>query len=821
MPMTIQATRPFFAVSTLLAFALVADVATARAEEAPPAAANFDKAVLPFFQQNCLRCHNAKTQEGDFRIDNLSRELGGGGSVGHWLDVMDKISTGAMPPEGEENRPTVEQGGRIVDWLAAWIKQGEAARLAQRERVSFHRLTREEYVNTVYDLLGVHFDATDPGGLSEDPEWNGFERIGSVLSLSASHVEKYFAAAEAVLAEAYPDKPIETTVVRKRALDLRGGPSKEQIEQLEAEGLADKVRVDLWPGAHIQGGRPGPGNQMLNNGGEFKVRIQVSGLKPPGGRAPHLTFYADKLDRMLFEQDIIAPENEPTIVEFQTHLPPGGQSFQLMNDVPGPSILPRSGRAGRMPFFSLSDGRIPWQLKLTDEEGQPLYPFLIVDWVEWEGPIVSAEAKSKREGYLPTEKGDIEQVRACLTKFVERAFRRMLAPGEIDKYVALVESEIAAGADFFAAVKTGMLAVMCSKDFYYVVEGSPEREVGALNDFELAARLSYFLWSTMPDDELFELARAGRLHETDVLREQVQRMLSDPKAERFAESFPQQWLQLQKVGMFTPDSTLYPEYDKYLEQSMIRETTEYFGEVLRNNLSLREFLASDWTMVNPRLAMHYEMPTAAEDRFRRVLLDEKDHRGGILTHAAILSLTSDGTRHRPVHRGVWIMESIFGKSPPPPPANVEPIEPNPVDAPKATIRMKLDAHKHDPNCASCHRKIDPLGFAFDNYDAIGRWRTEEKVQHGLGANPQVDASGELPDGRSYGGPEEFKQLLLDDIDRFNETFVEKLATYALRRTTTVDDRDDLAKIAARSKAADYRLRDTVEALILSDLFQKR
>jgi hypothetical protein len=298
-------------------------------------------------------------------------------------------------------------------------------------------------------------------------------------------------------------------------------------------------------------------------------------------------------------------------------------------------------------------------------------------------------------------------------------------------------------------------------------------------------------------------------------------MLADPRSARFAEAFPRQWLRLRQVGMFPPDKKLYPTYDSYLEKSMIAETTAFFREVLAKNLSLREFLDSDWTMMNARLAEHYQMPGVGEDRFQRVMLRPEDHRGGLLTQASILCLTSDGTRHRPVHRGKWVLESILGKSPPPPPANVPAIEPTEATAPKATLRAKLASHTTDANCAACHRKIDPLGLAFDNFDAIGRWRTEEVVGDGVGANPKVDPSGELPDGRKFADVDEFKALLLADLEKFNAALVEKLATFALRRTMTVDDRDELTQIAKAGKAADYRLASIVEALVTSDLFQQR
>lgn len=751
------------------------------------------------------------------RLDTLSRDFLGGGSAGHWGDVLERISAAEMPPE-DEPQPSSEESAKVVEWIAARLKEGEAARLAKRERVTFHRLTRDEYASTIFDLLGVRYDAADPTGLPEDGEWQGFERIGSVLSLSPSHVEKYFAAAESVLAEALPDKRAEPFLVRRDAIDLRGGQPDRAT--LEAQGLADKVRVEMWPGHDIVG-RSGPG-RALPATGEYRCRVQLSGLQPAGGRAPRLVFYAVNLDRVLFEQDIVAAEDAPIIVEFTCHLPAGNHNFRMTNDVPGPSNLPRSGRSDpSRRFTTIKEGRSPWQLKLTDEAGQPLFPFLIVDWIEWQGPILAEGPTYAEQNYLPADPQDPAQLRAALRRFAERAFRRPVAEAEVERYAKLIDHEVQSGEPFLAAMKTGLLAILCSKDFIYLVEGAADRPGQQLSDWELAARLSYFLWGTMPDEALFAAARNGNLREPAVLREQVTRMLADAKSERFVSAFPRQWLQLRHVGMFPPDKKLYPDYDPYLEQSMIGETVAFFGEVLKQNLTLREFLASDWTMLNARLAEHYRLPSPGTDRYTKVALKPEDHRGGILTQAAILSLTSDGTRHRPVHRGKWVLESIFGKPPPPPPANVKPIEPAMPTEAKATLRQKLEAHQRDANCASCHRKIDPLGFAFDNYDAIGRWRTEETLQTGVGANPPIDASGELADGRQFDGPQAFKQLLCADIDRFNAAFVEKLSIFALRRTMTIDDRDELAQIAATSKASGYRLPAIVEALVLSSLFQER
>ena len=728
---------------------------------------------------------------------------------------MERISSGEMPPEDEENLPTPDQSAVIVEWLAARIAEGKAARLASRQRVNYRRLSREEYVHTVKDLLGVSYDAAGPGAFTEDPEFHGFERIGSILSLSASHIEKYFQAAETILNEAYPKSEPKEFELERLAVDPTRYPES-QLKRLQ-ENNAEHFRFELWPQDKFRYANPG----RLQVSGVYEMSITLSGLKPKGGRSPRLHVYHEGLDRILFARDVIAPEDQPVTLKFQTHLPAGNQKIIVWNDVPGPSNLPRHGRHGRRPFISIEDGRIPWQLKLTDEQGNSLYPFLIIDRVSWRGPVISDAEAALRARYVPADDGGVDEARRVLGELAKRAFRRPLRPGELDLYANITESELQAGEEFLPAVKAGMLAILSSKSFLFLEEGSAEEDRFELNDWELASRLSYFLWSTMPDDELFRLAETNRLAEPDVLKRQIDRMLEDPRASRFADSFSRQWLRLRKVGMFPPDKKLYPEYDKHLEESMVRESQLYFGKTLKENLPIRELIDSDWTMINPRLALHYGIDGVESDGFQRLDLLPGHHRGGLLTQAAILSLTSDGTRHRPVHRGVWISEVIFGKSPPPPPANVDPVEPNPANSPKATFREKLEAHIHDENCASCHRKIDPYGLAFENYDAIGRWRTEEIVPQGTGKNPPVNPNGELPDGRPFSNPKQFKELLLEDVDQIGEAFVKNLAVYALRRTLTFDDQDEIKQITTEAKANNYRIRGLLETFVLSDLFLKR
>jgi hypothetical protein len=464
----------------------------------------------------------------------------------------------------------------------------------------------------------------------------------------------------------------------------------------------------------------------------------------------------------------------------------------------------------------------PTAYKLFTEDGRAIYPMLLVDWIEWEGPLIADEMQARRASFYPAnpKTAGVDEIRTSIANLARLAWRRPVTADEIEPYVRLATRELEANEKFDSAYKAALAAVLTSSNFYYLQEGSPEENRERVNDWELASRLSYFLYNSMPDDELLAAAEAGTLNRPEQLRKQLERMFDDPKFARFLDSFPYQWLQLHKVGMFPPNPTLYPEYDAWLERSMVRETKLYFGEMFRQNRPLQEFIDSDWSMLNARLRNHYGLPAGETAEFQRVALGPNDHRGGLLTQASVLMLTSDGQRHRPVHRGVWLSEAIFNRTPPAPPPNVEPLEATPEDAPKATIRMQLQSHATNATCASCHKKIDPLGFAFEDYDAIGRWRTEEAAT-GKGKNPEVDASGELSDGRRFAGPEEFKRLLAENQDQFAQAFIEQLATYALRRVMTIDDAAQIRAVAEASKADGYRLRTVIENFVLSYLFQKR
>ena len=752
-------------------------------------------------------------QEGQFRIDTLDRSFAGQAVAERWAEVMTRINAGEMPPE-EKPRPNADEIAGVVEWISGQLAAGEAARMAARGRMTHDRLSRDEYANTVYDMLGVRIDVNEPGVFNEDQTFRGFDRIGAMLTLAPSHVERYLAAADAVLARAYPEKPVESRTARLQGiqLDKSGG-------RAAAIGAADKVRTLLWPGRSVWF------PQSIQTSGVYRIRITLSGLRPEGDRAPHLTVWNKKQKKSIFEADVLAAEAQPMTVDFEQFLS-APVALELRHELP-PNFAGGSSRntleMGGGVFIGSRDHRLghPGADKLFDDDGNPLHPLLILDALEVEGPIVTDEERGKQAAFWPADVADATQVRECLTRFAERAWRRPVTTDEIDRFAAVYDQERAAGEQPRAAYLSALAGVLASKSFFYLENGDPGSQRRELNDFELASRLSYLLWGSLPDEPLLEAARTGSLKRPEVLQSQVARMIADPKIARFLEAFPHQWLELNRVGMFPPDRKIYRGYDLWLEYSMKREPVETFAEAFRENLPVSDLLAGDWSMVNARLAEHYGLPAPAEAGFTRTTFTPDQHRGGLLTQAAVLSLTSDGTRHRPVHRGVWVSEALFGVTPPPPPPNVQPLEPTPADVEKKTIRGQLAAHSTNAACAACHRKIDPLGFAFENYDAIGRWRTHEDTASGKGASPPVDASGELPDGRKFSGPDEFKRFLAADPERFAKAVVEKLATFALRRAMTIEDQAAIDAIVASAKADGYRLRSLVEAVATSDLLRSR
>ena len=650
-----------------------------------------------FLKTHCVSCHGPDKQKGDLRVDRLSRNFQMGEDSQVWAEVIEKVNSGEMPPK---KKPTQEEISAFVTTLDGRLKEGRAARMAARPAVAHYRLSRKEYQNTVYDLLGVRYDPTKPGQLNEDNLWHGYERIGSELSLSPSHMDRYYRAAKVVLDRAFPATTSETRKIRKTAAELRYGGGKMQQELLKKFGIKRPLRYLHFPGRvqpalqphwfskdervrrvrHNVDGRARPAGEIGKNGvlgpqdsGLYRLRLQASGIRPKGGQPAHLSIgkrTGSANVEGIIEFDVTAPEDSPEIYEFEVFLEMpvdlhfcvvatdvvtayGGQAFRHV--MGGPAYV----------FTHSSETLLlnPNAPQMFDGEGNGIFSTVLLDWIEWEGPLLTAQEKSRRSGVLPPDDATAEVAAEHLQRFAERAWRRSVKKEELDDYLESYRVDREAGETTADAYRHALLRVLTSRNFIYLVEGDTvARE--RLTDSELASRLSYFLWSSMPDNTLFSKANEGKLNGPE-LSKQVDRMLSDGRIERFVDDFSRQWLQLHKVGMFPPDKKLYPTYDDWLETSMREEPVEFFREMLTKNLPIDNVIHSDWTVVNARLCDFYGLPEPTKPGFQRVSLKPKDRRGGLLTTGAVLGLTSDGTRHRPVHRGVWLSEVIFNKTPPP------------------------------------------------------------------------------------------------------------------------------------------------------------
>ncbi len=784
-----------------------------------------------FLETHCIRCHGPKEEKGELRIDLLPRDFKLGADAHHWADIIDQINSGEMPPK-KEKKPTQDEIAAFVTNLDALLKEGRAARMAARPAVAHYRLSRKEYQNTVYDLLGVRYDPAKPGELNEDTLWHGFERIGSELTLSPSHVDRYYRAAELVLDRAFPaTTSVEASKVLKTAADLRYDGGKSQQETLDRFGIKRPLRYLLFPGNVQTALSPGwLGQTGPQQSGLYRVRLQASGIRPPDGQPAHLSIGKETGEETvagLIDFDITAPEDKPQVYEHEVFLEmPASLSFCVV----ATDVVDRRGGAAFRNALTSRGGYIfthssetlllnPNAPQMFDGKGNGLFSTVLLDWIEWEGPLETDVEKSRRTGLVPADDATPEVVAEHLQRFAERAWRRPVTKEELEDYLKSYRVECEAGEKTADAYRVAMQGVLTSRNFLYLVEGEPvARE--RLTDWELASRLSYFLWSSMPDEALFTAAKGGTLN-GEGLKKEVDRILSDSRINRFIDDFSRQWLQLHRVGMFPPDKKLYPSYDRWLEMSLRAEPVEFFREMLVKNLPMDGFLDSDWTMANSRLCDFYGLPEPKTDGFQRVSFKPEDHRGGLLTMGASLGGYHAANTLLKQHRGVWLSEVILGKTPPPPPANVPAIEPNPPTSAKASLRDKLEAHRSDANCAACHAKIDPLGLAWENYDAIGQWRSRENVAAGVGENPLVNPAGLMPDGRAFKDANEFKRLLIEDRDKFVQAFIEHLCTYGLRRVLTVDDQDDLKAIEAEAKQNKYGVRDIAQAVALSNLMRKR
>lgn len=749
-----------------------------------------------YLEKHCFDCHDGTTQKGGLNLADLPADLSKPHVMQAWTDVFDRIARGEMPPK-KKPRPEPAATAALLATLKQSLTAADAARRGVEGRVVLRRLNRAQYEHTMRDLLGIELELSEL--LPEDTSSMGFDDIGEALHTSSVLMERYLEAADVALDAALATGPKPASKAIKVAMiPVKVGPKDYRL-RAGAFAKPDDSLIYVSSDVPIICDR-----FRAPVAGRYRVRISASAFQSPAGPQTfgvYVGAFDGRSPKTWLTGHYDVTGETPTVIEFEYHLPVKGTI----------KIAPHG--LGRREIL---------------DQAQPYDgPGLTVHSVEFEGPLDAwpPVAQAKMFGNLDLAKGTLAEARKALTWFAPRAFRRPVADAEVEPYVALVKAQLDAGIPFPKAIRAGLKGILCSLDFLFLKE-----RTGPLTDLQVAARLSYFLWSSAPDDELLRAAALGTLTRPAVMRAQVERMLADPKAHRFTEDFTGQWLLLRLLDFTTPDKKLFPEHDELLQSSMIGETQCFFEELIAKDLSVLNVVDSDFAMLNGRLAEHYGIPGVSGQEIHRVALPPGTHRGGVMTQASVLKVTANGTNTSPVVRGAWVLRNIIGRPPKPPPPNVPAIEPDIRGA--KTIREQLDKHRALESCSSCHNQMDPPGMALESFDVIGGWRENYRALGsgkrvkasvagkpvGYSLGPPVDASDALTDGRKFANIDEFKKLLLADPDQVVRTLAEKLLVYSTGGVLGFADREVVDGIVARLRTKHNGLRALIHEITLSRTF---
>ncbi len=794
-------------------------------------AAELPQPARAFIKSHCSDCHDAESKKGGLNLESLSTQLDEAPNEAKWILVFDRVNNGEMPPK-DVTQPSAAERDALVKSLGGFLSEHDAARHAKTGRVPWRRLNRVEYENTLHDLLAI--DVPLAGLLPEDGSAHGFDNVSEALRLSATQIESYLTAVEKAL-DAAVNLSSRPKFKKQRFSYLDQPQIKEQLAKptgsLNKDGSRFQQNYRALPDALVIFPNETFGGTQLRETradvtGIYRVRLSGYAYQSTGRPTVVARLMATNFARTRLAAAFDLPIDQPRIAEITLRMEEG--EFFYMSAA-GSDFAP--------------DGT-----HVQDIGGEKFTGTgMAIQWVETEGPLLESwppasvhrvfgdlavKALEKRQGnreYEVVVVNPAEDAERVITQFATRAFRRPVGPEGTARYVQLAQQALEEGTGFENALRRAYKAILVSPEFLFLRE-----PVGKLDDYALASRLSYFLWSTMPDDDLLKLAAEGKLHEPATLRAQTERLLSSPKAQAFTRNFCGQWLNLRAIKATTPDRQLYPEFDELLEAAMVDETESFFNELLHNNLSVTNLIDSDFAMLNRRLAEHYGIPNVTGEEFRKVQLPEGSHRGGVMTQASILKVTANGTLSSPVTRGAWVLKRILGRVLQPPPPDAGGIEPDTRGA--TTIREQLEKHRRSVSCAGCHKFMDPPGFALESYDVIGGWREFYRTTQGQGERAidpltkrhleyrkglQVDASGELADGRSFANMDQLKKLLLDQREAIAENVANNLVTFATGAAVTFADRAEIQAILQRARPEDYGLRGLVHEIVQSTLFQTK
>lgn len=752
--------------------------------------ATYTHRIRPILQKYCFACHGGTKPKGDLRLDTLVPDFRTSKTATTWKEVRDRVAgqtADAMPPK-EKPQPSAEEVKALRDWIGTGLTAAAAADAASQAaegRAQMRRLNRVEHNNTLRDLLGISVDLKPL--LPEDEAIAGFDNVGAGLQITRIHHERYLEAAEAALNAAIVQGAQPKSIKARLTYQKADYPPRRLVKD-------DTWAFFISAPAEVRQFRP-------TAGGRYRIRVSAYAYQNQG--RPMVMHVSAGDPAAPDEKYFAVAADKPTVVELTARVSPRN-SIQ---------IAPYG-----LGLIYIRD--------LANYQG----PGLAVEWVEVEGPLWDSwppESYQRLLGKLDLKKASLTDAEQVLRDFVPRAFRRPVPDAKVNKYIEFLRGKVANGSSSVEeALRQALMAVLCAPDFLLLYE-TP----GPLNDFALAARLSYFLWRSMPDQPLLDLAAQKKLRSPEELRRQVERLLQDPRAAAFAENFLGQWLGLRQIDATTPDRVLYPEFDNYLKYSMLKEPQLFFEEMLKNDLKIQCLIDSDFSMLNDRLARHYGIEGALGPEFRKVKLPSDCRRGGVLTMAAVLKITANGTVTSPVLRGAWVLNNIMGQPLQlPSDLTVPAVEPDIRGA--VNIRDQLAKHRTVAQCASCHQKIDPPGFALENFDPIGGYRTKYRA---LGKYPKanvkiydkpvmysdglaVEAGDIMPNGKRFKDSDEFKKLLLEDSGPFIRTLAEKLVVYATGNPVRPSDRAAVDGILQRVRDKNDGLRTLVHELVQSELF---
>jgi mono/diheme cytochrome c family protein len=780
-----------------------------RAAEVEPAAQVKD--VLAFAAKHCVACHSGSQPKADLSLANYKDLAGIAAGRDDWESVVAMVEAGEMPPQ-DKPQPTTDETAAFLKNVQVLFDYADRTSKPDPGRVTIRRLNRAEYNNTVRDLVGVDFAPAED--FPSDDVGHGFDNIGDVLTLPPVLMERYLAAAGSIM-----DRAISVNPPKPPVRSMHG-------KYLEPSGA--------WNQSYqFRPISPKPDDKPINTGplhtpypnlpeGEYSFRFRAYATTE--GQAPV------KVAVMLVGKeltDVSLPE-ELEKIPFAKNFP-GAKILQILEIAPR---VPKAAQNYDVPF-TLPAGMQRVSVGIVaPPKGEPL-PTLYVEYFALTGPKDTRPPSHRKLLACSPDKPQAEQTREVLSRFATRAYRRPATDDEVARLVKLVEAAQAEGTGWESAVQFAMEAVLCSPKFLFRVELDDRPDspgMHPIGEFQLASRLSYFLWATMPDQELFDLAAKGELSKN--LEPQVRRMLADPKARALFDQFALQWLQLGRLRQAAPDKELFPTFTEELRGDMLRETELFFNSVVQEDRPITDLVAADYSFLNQRLAEHYQIADTAgnprglpkgqkppypagqsipRDQFVRVSLPD-GKRGGLLTMAGVLTVTSNPTRTSPVKRGRFVLEQILGTPPPPPPPNVPELAAGKEAELTGTLRQRMEQHRANPACANCHAKMDPLGFALENYNAIGRFRDKD-------GEFAIDASGTLPGGQSFQGPAELKQIMLGKRELLARALAEKMLTYALGRGLESYDRPTLKKITAALAADDYKFSRLAIEIVQSDPFR--